>query len=123
MTAFALSLIRTIVPIAVGSLLGWLAVLGLNIDQAGAEGLAIFIAGTLTAAYYSAIRWIGQRYPGVEILLGSRQSPDGYSKGNLNHTAVPNVNPPVEEPWLIHPSNGRHEAVSDDDAVPPGYTS
>lgn len=96
MTIFALSLIRTIVPVAVGGVLGWLAVIGLQIDQAGQEGLAIFIAGTLTAAYYTAVRWLGQKYPGVEILLGSKQTPDGYSKGN---TPVETV---AEPDWLPH---------------------
>lgn len=115
MTAFVLSLIRTIVPIVVGSVLGWLAVIGLEIDSEGQQGLAIFIAGTLTASYYTAVRWIGQRFPGVEILLGSRQTPDGYSK--VTHTEAPEF----EAPWMT--VNKPEDTSVSDDEVPPGYTS
>lgn len=83
MTAFTLSLIRTWVPVIAGSIISWLAVMGLQIDTEGEKGLTIFLTGLLIGLYYLIIRLIGKKFPQIEVLLGSAKSPDTYSKGDV----------------------------------------
>lgn len=116
MTAFVLSIVRTLVPVIVGTVISWLAVLGLEIDESGQEGLSIFLTGLFIAIYYLAVRLIGQKFPGVEILLGSAKSPDSYTKGTpVEATVLTNSTREDTLPWepVNHPSSGN--------GVPEGY--
>lgn len=80
MTVFIISLIRTVIPVIVGAVLTTLAEAGLNIDEAGQQGLTTALFVLFTAIYYFIVRLIEQHVPWFGILLGYAKSPDSYSK-------------------------------------------
>lgn len=89
MNPFIASLIRTIVPICVGAVLGLLAKAGLNIDVEGQQALATLIDSVCIGAYYIIVRLVETKVPQVGWLLGLAKSPDSYSKGEgPKHRAV-----------------------------------
>jgi hypothetical protein len=77
------SIIRTLVPLAVGAIVAGLAYIGLPIDKAGQDGLAAFLAQVIgwlvSALYYIVVRWLEQNRPKFGWLLGLAKSPDSYS--------------------------------------------
>ena len=79
MNPFAASLIRTVVPIAVGAVLSWLALISLHVDAEGAAGLSAFLTALLTGSYYALVRLVETKVPQVGWLLGLAKSPDSYS--------------------------------------------
>lgn len=56
------SIIRTIVPVIVGVLLGWAARIGLTLPEGPLTELVTVV---FTAAYYALGRWIESRWPAV----------------------------------------------------------
>ena len=78
------SLIRTYVPVAIGSLLSLLVTLGviptpLPDDQEAA--LVTGIVAITIGLYYTALRLAEQRWPKIGLLLGSSQQPVDYAPG------------------------------------------
>lgn len=72
---FALSLIRTYVPIAVGAALTWLVVqLGVVIDEASASGVVATAVLVISGTYYLLARWLESRWPWLSVLLGTPPS-------------------------------------------------
>lgn len=68
--------IRTIVPIAVGALLTWLATkFKIVIDEQTQTQLVLGLQGLITAVYYSVVRILEDRFPQLGILLGSTKKP------------------------------------------------
>jgi hypothetical protein len=80
MSDFVIGLIRTYVPIVVGVLLSWLVSLGLNLDPSVQAGLISALTGILTAVYYTAVRFLAEKWPGAGILLGVNKAP-AYNEG------------------------------------------
>ncbi len=77
MNSFITSQIRTIVPIAVGALVSWLALRGINLDEGQEAGLIIALTGLLQALYYFLARVLEQHFPQVgTLLLGSSAQPE-----------------------------------------------
>lgn len=76
------SIVRTVVPIIVGSVLGWFASANLPLDPEFEGALTALITLLLTMAYYVAVR-LFETYisPKIGWLLGYAKSPDSYSKG------------------------------------------
>jgi len=72
MNDYVVSLIRTLVPVAVGALVAWLATIGFDIDS---EALVAPITGILIAVYYAAARWAESRWPAAGALLGRKAAP------------------------------------------------
>lgn len=79
MNPFIASLIRTLVPIVVGSVLGLLARVGLNIDLEGQQALATLIDSAFIGGYYLVVRLIETKVPQVGWLLGLAKTPDSYT--------------------------------------------
>lgn len=79
MNPFAASLIRTIVPIIVGSILGLLTRAGLDIDLEGQQALSTLIDSAFIGAYYLVIRIIETKVPQIGWLLGLAKTPDSYT--------------------------------------------
>ena len=77
------SIIRTVVPVIVGVLLGQAARLGLDLP-AGAVTEIVTVA--VTAAYYAIVRAIEQRVPAVGVLLGYPRAPK-YRKDDVDLAA------------------------------------
>lgn len=80
MNPFIASLIRTIVPVAAGAVISWLALVNLDIDAEGQTALASLLTAVLTGAYYIVVRLIETKVPQVGWLLGLAKSPDSYSQ-------------------------------------------
>lgn len=74
------SIVRTVVPIVVGSVLGWFASANLPLDPEFEGALTALITLLLTMAYYVAVR-LFETYisPKIGWLLGYAKSPDSYS--------------------------------------------
>lgn len=81
---YVTSLIRTVTPILVGNLLGWLASMGLPLPEevkGNLSMLLILVTGALfTIAYYALFRWLELRHPGFGVFLGSKKQPIAYSR-------------------------------------------
>ena len=76
MSDYIVSHIRTLVPVAVGYAVTWLAVnLGVVVSDSMSVSAALEVAGGLTAAYYVAARWLGKRWPVFERFLGATKQP------------------------------------------------
>lgn len=81
MSDYAISLIRTYVPVIVGAVLAWLGsisifhplIAGMSYDQKTA------IYGAITAAvigvYYTVVRGLERKFPQVGVLLGKKAEP------------------------------------------------
>lgn len=89
MNTLWLSIVRTLVPAIVGSVMTWLATTGLEIDPGFQPALESVLFAGFTGVYYIGARLL-ERYvsPRFGWLLGAAQSPDSYSPGPA----------PVEEP-------------------------
>lgn len=72
--------LRTFVPSLVGAFVGWLATLGVLIEptatNALASGIILFAGALLTSAYYLVVRLLAKKFPILEVLLGSKKTPE-----------------------------------------------
>lgn len=76
MSDYLVSLIRTYVPVAVGSALAWLAAtLGIVLDKDSSAALTAGFVGLAVAAYYTLVRLLERRWPAFGLLLGRREAP------------------------------------------------
>lgn len=73
------SLIRTWVPVAIGSVLTWLVGLGVVIPEDAEAGLAVGLTGVTIAVYYAVVRFLEKRWPWFGYLLG-RKTPPTYDE-------------------------------------------
>jgi len=72
MTDYGRSLIRTFVPLLVGSVVTWLAARNVNLDASAIiPAVDAFVAG----AYYALVRWAESRWPKAGWLLGATGAP------------------------------------------------
>ena len=73
---YVTSLIRTAVPVAVASVLAWLAsTAGIVLDSESSTGLTLAVGGLAIAGYYALVRALEQRWPVLGRLLGKQASP------------------------------------------------
>ncbi|MFK0082710.1 hypothetical protein [Glutamicibacter sp. NPDC090743] len=79
------STVRTIVPIVVGSVLGWFAGANIPLDPEFEGKLTALLTLLFTTAYYVAVR-LFETYisPKLGWLLGYAKSPDSYSAEKPN---------------------------------------
>lgn len=76
MSDYVTSLVRTWVPVLVGSMLAWLAVnLGFVVDEQTQTGIVLGLSGVLISLYYAVVRWAAKRWPRAELLLGAAKQP------------------------------------------------
>lgn len=76
MTNFVTSLVRTYVPILVGSVLSFLAVkYGFAVEPDVQNQLVAGLTGVVIAAYYLLARLLERKFPQLGVLLGSTQKP------------------------------------------------
>lgn len=74
MSDIIISIIRTVVPAAVGAGLTWLAD-RLGIVDLDVDGAVAIVTTIVIAAYYAGARALEERNPSLGVLLGSRQVP------------------------------------------------
>lgn len=91
------SLIRTYVPVVVGSLVAWLISLGVAVDTSLQVGLVTALTGILIAVYYTVVRVLERKWPALSVLLGSSQIPAAYAPtgeaAKNGPLAAPNAGP------------------------------
>ena len=68
------SMIRTWVPIVVGSLIA-AAAERFGITDIDSAQVSTAVTGIIIAVYYAIVRWLEQKRPSLGILLGRRTSP------------------------------------------------
>lgn len=75
------SIVRTLTPIIVGAIVGWIVARGIPVDAEFQASITIAITAVFQAVYYVAVRLL-ERYvtPKLGWLLGLAKSPDSYSK-------------------------------------------
>lgn len=71
-TDFGASIIRTLVTVAIGAVITWLAKQGIEVDSASATVLFQTVA---TGLYYVAVRLLGKKFPKAEWALGFPVTP------------------------------------------------
>jgi hypothetical protein len=71
----ALSYVRTLVPVAVGFVVSWAALVGVNVDPGTQTALISLLTSVITGLYYVVVRWAESRWPKVGWLLGSPKTP------------------------------------------------
>ncbi|WP_426734332.1 hypothetical protein [Glutamicibacter sp. 2E12] len=83
------SIVRTVVPIIVGAVLGFFASTSIPLDPEFEGLLNTVLTLLLTTAYYVAVR-LFETYvsPKIGWLLGWAKSPDSYSAGNASDLQV-----------------------------------
>lgn len=76
MNSYLTSIIRTWVPIIVGSVISWLATRGLSLDKSTADAATVAITGVAIALYYVVVR-LFEKYvsPKFGWLLGIAKAP------------------------------------------------
>lgn len=82
------SIVRTIVPVAVGQLAAYLATIEVNVPEDVMAGLTVVLGFVVTTVYYLAVRFIEQKFPKLGALLGWAETPGVYAKrhdGVIDH--------------------------------------
>lgn len=72
----ATSLIRTLTPVLVGSVTGFLVSKGLELDQNAVDAANTFLIALFTGLYYMLVRWLESRWPKLGWLLGNPKQPE-----------------------------------------------
>lgn len=86
MNAYVTSIIRTFVPIVVGTIAAYLVAHGLpDVDEAAVEG---WLTPVLIGAYYAAIRGAEKKWPQIGWLLG-KAAQVVYAAPDATVVAVP----------------------------------
>lgn len=92
MNDYIRSLIRTIVPLIVGSVVGWLATHGVKVDEATVLPM---VDSVVAAGYYAGVRALEHRWPSAGWLLGAAGMP---SYGGSVEPAAPAPAAPMADP-------------------------
>ena len=72
MSDYVISIIRTVVPIAVGYVVAWAAGFGVELD----DGVLVpALTGVVSAIYYGLVRFLEQKWPNLGWLLGVAKTP------------------------------------------------
>jgi hypothetical protein len=72
LTDYGRSVIRTVVPLVVGSVIGWLATRGVDVD---ASTIIPAVDAIIAGGYYALIRAAEKRWPSAGLMLGARGAP------------------------------------------------
>ncbi|CAM3433971.1 hypothetical protein [Stackebrandtia soli] len=75
MSDYLVSLIRTWVPVAVGSVAAWLTAHGVDLNTATTTALTTGGTAVAAAVYYAAARALERRWPAAGYLLGTKRPP------------------------------------------------
>lgn len=81
MTDYGRSMIRTVVPLLVGTVVAWLASRGITVDQ---NTLLPAVDAIVVALYYGVVRWAESRWPQAGWLLGVPGAPSYAPKSPSN---------------------------------------
>lgn len=96
-SAYAISLIRTYVPLGVGVLVAWLSSLGVVVDDSARTALVSGIGAVAAGLYYALARLLEAHFPWAGLLLGKAVVPS-YIDQTSKHVAPPAVPPQPQSP-------------------------
>lgn len=96
MSSYAISLIRTYVPLGVGVLVAWLSSLGVTVDDSARTALVAGIGAVAAAIYYALARLLEAHFPWMGVLLGKAMVPT-YINETGKH-AAPAAPPQPQSP-------------------------
>ena len=86
---YFLSLIRTYVPIAVGGVISWLALRGIEVNDDTRLLAVTALTGLASAAYYTVARTLEAKWPILgRLLLGSSKIPSYQVPGDSSGHSV-----------------------------------
>lgn len=85
------SIVRTLVPLAVGQIASFFATLGIELSEDQQAAFTTILGLVVSVAYYLLVRWLEQRFPKVGILLGWAATPDGYTSAKEKREVVGHV--------------------------------
>src|SRR5690625_4627678 len=79
------SIVRTLVPVAVGQIVAYIATLGIVVPGDVETALTVILGFIATTIWYVAVRFLEQKFPKLGILLGWAETPGEYAR---NHEVV-----------------------------------
>ena len=88
-TPSAPSFVRTLVPVAVGQIIAYIATLGIIVPGDVETALTVILGFIATTVWYTAVRFLEQKFPKIGVLLGWAATPDGYTSAESRGTPVP----------------------------------
>lgn len=75
MDAYFTSLVRTFVPVAVGTAVSWLATKNIKVDEATKLKVTTVLTGAVIALYYAVVRLLETKWAKFGWLLGKPKAP------------------------------------------------
>lgn len=90
------SVIRTVVPLLVGAIVGFFATKGIDVDR---TALTSVLDAVIGGAYYLVIRAIEKKHPSAGYLLGAKGAP--------SYEVKPAVMPNSVAPMVIDDGTGK----------------
>lgn len=78
-TPSAPSIVRTLVPVAVGQIIAYIATLGIVVPGDVETALTVVLGFIATTVWYTAVRFLEQKFPKIGILLGWASVPESYT--------------------------------------------
>ena len=78
-TPSAPSIVRTLVPVAVGQLAAYLATIGVILPEDVMAAVTVVLGFAFTTVYYIVVRWLEQKFPKIGMLLGWAAVPTSYT--------------------------------------------
>lgn len=72
---YVASIIRTVVPTAVGAIISWAVSLGITLPASAKDLLTPALAFAAAILYYLLVRWLEKRWPKLGVLLGVPKQP------------------------------------------------
>lgn len=88
------SIIRTLVPLAVGQIVAFFVSLGVEVSEDQEMALTVVLGFLVTAAYYLLVRFLEQKFPKLGGFLGWASTPGQYAR---NHEVVASEAVPDED--------------------------
>ena len=78
-TPSAPSIVRTLVPVAVGHIIAYIATLGIVVPGDVETALTVVLGFIATTVWYTAVRFLEQKFPKIGVLLGWAAVPESYT--------------------------------------------
>ena len=75
MSNFVIGLVRTWVPILVGSGFSFLVTWGVDLSAETQAATVVALTGLAIGLYYTGIRFLAKKWPSIGILLGVNEAP------------------------------------------------
>lgn len=72
------SIVRTLVPLAVGQIVAYLATIGIVLPDDVMAALTVVLGFIVTTVYYLVVRFLEQKFPKLGALLGWAAVPAAY---------------------------------------------